>query len=84
MPKGITVGYFMIGVGIGTRYVLIGNDWPTHDEWELFDLETDPHEVRNIHDDPAFTDVQRRMHEALRQVRDQYDAPDMNVTAAAG
>ncbi len=63
------------------RYALI--HWPTHNEWELFDLETDPHEVCNIHDDPAFADVQRRMHEALQQVRDHYEAPDMNATAAA-
>jgi arylsulfatase A-like enzyme len=56
-----------------SRYAL--TYWPTHDEWELFDLETDPQEVRNIHNDPAFADVQRRMHEALDLVRTQFDAP---------
>jgi arylsulfatase A-like enzyme len=29
-------------------------DKPTAPEWELFDLEKDPHEMNNIYDDPAY------------------------------
>ncbi|MCH2136494.1 MAG: sulfatase [Phycisphaerales bacterium] len=58
------------------RYALI--HWPTHGEWELFDLETDPQEVRNVHDDPAFADVRSRMHDALDKVRTIYAAPSMS------
>lgn len=30
VPKGIAVGYFMTGIGICPRHILIGNDWSTH------------------------------------------------------
>ena len=43
-------------------------------EWELFDLEADPDEVRNVYDDPAYADVRedmkRRMWHAQREVGD--------------
>ena len=34
-------------------------------EWELFDLERDPEELRSVYDDPAYTDDVRRLTEAL-------------------
>jgi arylsulfatase A-like enzyme len=34
-------------------------------EWELFDLERDPEELRSVYDDPAFADDVRRLTEAL-------------------
>ena len=57
------------------RYALI--HWPSHGEWELFDLETDPDEINNVYDDPEFAPVRQQMHATLQQVRAAYDAPDM-------
>ncbi len=57
------------------RYALI--HWPTHDEWELFDLETDPQETTNVHDDPRFATVRKHMHLALERMRSEVGAPGM-------
>lgn len=57
------------------RYALI--HWPTHEEWELFDLDTDPQEINNVHDDPRFAEVRRQMHEMLNRVRAAHAAPEM-------
>ena len=63
------------------RYALI--HWPTHGEWELFDLETDPNEIHNVYDDPRFATVRKLMHVKLEQVRSAHDAPVMRSTAQA-
>jgi arylsulfatase A-like enzyme len=35
------------------------------EEWELFDLITDPHELRSVHDDPAYADDLTRLRAEL-------------------
>ena len=35
------------------------------DEWELYDLQTDPHELINLADDPAHADVRKNMTDQL-------------------
>ena len=47
------------------------------DEWELFDLETDPQETTNVHDDPRFATVRKHMHLALERMRSEVGAPGM-------
>ena len=44
-------------------------------EWELFDLERDPDELRNVYQDPAYDDVVERLRERLEELRDHYDVP---------
>ncbi|MER7243375.1 sulfatase [Kribbella sp. NPDC000426] len=34
-------------------------EYPT--EWELFDLETDPHELRNVYDDPGYAEIREQL-----------------------
>ena len=62
--------------GIRTdRYKLIhfyGHDVNT---WELFDLQTDPHELHNLYGQPAMTAVQADLHRRLEQLQIQYDDP---------
>nr|WP_319511310.1 sulfatase [uncultured Draconibacterium sp.] len=49
------------------------------DEWEMYDLETDPHEMHNIYDDPAYADVQQMLHEKLKDLRVKYgDSDELN------
>lgn len=42
---------------------------PTEPEWELFDLEKDPHEMKNVYDDPAYGDVVKRLKAELERLR---------------
>jgi len=51
------------------------NPTPRPDEWELFDLEKDPHEMNNVYTDPAYADIVKSMHAELDKLRKQYDVP---------
>ncbi len=54
--------------GVATdRYKLIR--YPATDEWELFDLETDPREMRSVADDPAHSAVREELETELRELR---------------
>jgi arylsulfatase A-like enzyme len=49
------------------------------DEWEMYDLETDPMEMKNIYDDPAYADVQEMLHKRLEELREYYgDSDELN------
>lgn len=41
-------------------------------EWELFDLEKDPEEMRSVYTDPAYASVVRELKEELTRLRQQY------------
>jgi arylsulfatase A-like enzyme len=42
------------------------------DEWEMYDLEKDPREMKNIYDDPDYSEVKELMHSRLVEMRDKY------------
>lgn len=46
------------------------------DEWELYDLETDPNEMNNVYDDTSYAEVRERLHQLLRELRIQYKDTD--------
>ena len=46
------------------------------DEWELFDLETDPRELSSVYDDPEYADVVAELTERLERLRAEYAVPD--------
>ncbi len=46
------------------------------DEWELIDMETDPHELRNQFHSPIHTSVKNRMLDALAEVKKRYEVPE--------
>ena len=48
------------------------------DEWELYDLEKDPHEMKNVYNDPEYADVQEMMHGRLAELREKYGDSDEN------
>ena len=52
------------------RYKLICYDQA--DQWELFDLEADPDEVRSVYGDPGYADVQRGLLVRLDELRVEY------------
>ena len=65
--------------GIATdRYKLI-HFYYDIDEWELYDLETDPNEMTNVYDDPDYASVREDMHLRLDEIREMYgDSDELN------
>jgi len=54
-----------------TRYKLI-HFYYDIDEWEMYDLEKDPHELHNIYNAPDYAKVQKQLHKRLSEIRIQY------------
>jgi arylsulfatase A-like enzyme len=42
------------------------------DEWELYDRANDPHELKNVYDDPAYAEVRKKLHKDLDSLREKY------------
>jgi len=43
------------------------------DEWELYDLQSDPDELKNVYSDPRYADVARELTAELKRLRAQYN-----------
>ncbi len=46
------------------------------DEWEMYDLQTDPMEMTNIYEDPAYAEVRGMLHRRLKELREHYGDND--------
>ncbi|MEI6142617.1 MAG: sulfatase [Mariniphaga sp.] len=46
------------------------------DEWELFDLEKDPHEMKSVYNDPSYAEIQAKLHKKLIELRVKYKDTD--------
>lgn len=56
----------------GKRYKLI-HFYDDIDEWELYDLEKDPKEMKNVFDEPSYAQVKKKMLEDLKETRIKYN-----------
>ena len=56
------------------RYKLI--HFYTTNEWELFDLKTDPREMKSVYADPAYADARKEMEAELKRLQEQYKDTD--------
>jgi arylsulfatase A-like enzyme len=45
------------------------------DEWEMFDLESDPHELTNLYGRPEHSELQTRLHAELARLRTEFEVP---------
>lgn len=46
---------------------------PDTDEWQMFDLETDPQEMVSVHDHPEYAPVREKMEAIYHELRTQYE-----------
>jgi arylsulfatase A-like enzyme len=60
---------YYYGEALGTTESL---DEPTEPEWELFDLQADPMELRSVYGDPAYADVQQALTDELYRLKAHY------------
>ena len=52
------------------------------DEWELYDLQSDPHEMDNLYGKPGYEEVTAQLKEELKRLQDQYQDPIESKLAA--
>jgi len=64
--------------GVATKRYKLMHFYYDVDEWELYDLEKDPNEMKSVYDDPAYAEVQKMMHKKLVEVREDYGDNDEN------
>lgn len=62
--------------GIRTEQYKLIHFYYDIDKWELYDLEKDPHEMKNVYNDAAYTEIQKNMHEKLKELREKYGDSD--------
>lgn len=61
------------------RYKLI-HFYHDVDEWEMYDLQTDPDEMNSIYSSPDYVEVQKMLHNRLEELRLQYgDSDELNL-----
>jgi arylsulfatase A-like enzyme len=53
------------------RYKLI-HFYNNIDKWELYDLQKDPAEMKNVYGDPAYKGISKELHQKLETLRKQY------------
>jgi arylsulfatase A-like enzyme len=65
--------------GVATdRYKLI-HFYYDIDEWEMYDLQTDPMEMKNVYNDPSYSKVREMLHKKLVELRKEYgDSDELN------
>jgi arylsulfatase A-like enzyme len=44
-------------------------------EWEMYDLQKDPHELQSVYDDPVYADDVQRLKAELAKLKEQYKVP---------
>ncbi len=49
---------YYYGQALGVKAAI---DIPTRPEWELFDLQMDPHELNNVYKDPSYEEVVEKL-----------------------
>jgi len=65
--------------GIATDRYKLMHFYYDIDEWEMYDLENDPSEMKSVYDNPAYAEVQEMLHKRLEELRIKYgDSDELN------
>jgi arylsulfatase A-like enzyme len=66
------------------RHKLVHFYAPDTDYWELFDLQTDPHELKSVYDDVSYADVRNQLTAEVARLRKELKVPDQDDPEASG
>ncbi len=69
--------------GVTTGWAKLINFYPIG-EWELYDLEKDPHELMNVYGRPEYAELQKEMHAELQRLREELEVPANNGSTSRG
>ena len=58
--------------GIVTKDYKLAHFYHDVDEWELYDRKNDPQEMKNVYNDPVYSEVLARLHKELNEIRAKY------------
>jgi arylsulfatase A-like enzyme len=58
--------------GVRTRRYKLIRFYNDIDQWELYDLEKDPHEMKNVAEDSAYADTVKELKAELKRLREMY------------
>jgi hypothetical protein len=61
--------------GVTTGRAKLINFYPVG-EWELYDLEKDPHEMMNVYGRPEYAKTQAELHAELERLRKELEVPE--------
>lgn len=62
--------------GISTEQYKLIHYYYDIDEWEMYDIKTDPQEMRNVYNDPAYESVRKDLHRRLKELMIKYKDSD--------
>lgn len=62
--------------GIRTRDCKLIHFYNDIDEWEMYDLRKDPHEMRSVYGDPEYAALRAEMEERMKKLQEQYGDTD--------
>lgn len=58
--------------GIATDRYKLMHFYYDIDEWEMYDLEVDPHEMQSVYDHPAYATTREELHAMLIKLQEKY------------
>jgi N-acetylglucosamine-6-sulfatase len=58
--------------------------FPRTREWNLFDLETDPQELKSVHADPQYATILQYLQSQFRELKTQYQVNSATIPASRG
>lgn len=62
--------------GVATKRYKLIHFYYDIDEWEMYDLQEDPKEMKNIYADPEYAEVREDLHQKLKELREHYGDSD--------
>lgn len=69
--------------GVRTKRYKLIHFYDDIDQWELYDLQNDPEEIKNRIDDPSYNQIKKQLLITLEQLQKQYEVTDKEFERAS-